>query len=70
MPCERINNGFICSNSVKKIDGYIVEFPPIGSPVALKPNGEIYKRIPGGWDRFYRAIAAHFRDVNKSKENS
>lgn len=56
MPCMRISNGFMCSNKVQQIGGYTVEFPGIGSPVALKKNGEIYERIPGGIDRFYKTI--------------
>jgi len=65
MPCERLGNGFGCSNTIKKVDRYIVEFPPIGCPVALKADGSIYGRIPGGIDRFYRIVKQYLTKENQ-----
>ncbi len=62
MPCERIGNGFMCSNTVHKIGEYTVEFPKIGAPVALKPNGDIYSKVPGGINKFYEVVVEWLKD--------
>ncbi len=56
MPCERIGNAIFCSNKTEQVGSYLVEFPAIGCPVALKPNGEIYQRIPRGRSNFYKVV--------------
>ena len=56
MTCNRINNGFLCSNAIVKIGQYIVELPKIGNPMALKADGSVYARVPGGRNKFYKAV--------------
>ncbi|MHA1590944.1 MAG: hypothetical protein ACTSUP_00405 [Candidatus Heimdallarchaeaceae archaeon] len=53
MPCQRIDDGFVCSNKVVKCDGFIIELPPTGHPVPLKKDGTPYKRIP---KRFWKLL--------------
>lgn len=54
MPCERIQDGFICSNNIVTHKGYIIEFPKTGSPAMLHPQTHAvldYNETPQGfWD--------------------
>ena len=36
MPCERIKDGFMCSSNTVEYNGWLMEFPAIGTPVMLK----------------------------------
>lgn len=51
MPCERIGNAIVCSNTIIEHKGFIIEFPKIGCPAMLNKDYEIIDKPPKEfWD--------------------
>lgn len=67
MPCQPIKDGFICSNKIVTHKGYVIEFPPIGSPVMLHPLLHAaldYSETP---KEFWDAVADHEESLKNRK---
>ena len=66
MACNKVKDGFICSNDIVKHNGFLIEFPPIGCPAMLDPDTHAVIEYEATTDEFWAAVE-DYQLISKNK---